>query len=160
MSNFKPMTQLEWEAREGYYSDLLVSPSMMLPIDPSPGCIMNLEATIDAVYSEARLELAHCKRQMEITERKFKAGHKEAYLTLKDQGKTDKEREALAVTYLKTTPIDGMNMTVYQAFDVAEFRFMFMDAVIDILREKHGRCITDSGLLKLEDSLNNVRKAA
>lgn len=147
------MTQKEWETKEKFYTNQLASKDLVLPIDPTSSDLTAIEAKIDELYSQARLDLAHCKRQFENIERKFKAAHKETYLIVKDQGKTEKEKEALAVSYLKNNALDGMSITIYQAFDIAEYRLLFIDAVVDILKEKHARCITDSGLMKLEVSL-------
>ena len=143
------MNQKDWEQLETSYEAMLYK--LILPDDPTTNELKSLEAGIDELFTHARLDYAYCRRKRDATDRKFKAAHK--VVMLAQVGKTVSDREALAVEYIQTNIIDNMPADLYTCLEIDEYRLAFMESVVDVLREKHERCITISGLLKIEAGL-------
>lgn len=152
----------EWKIREQEYMDSLNSIS--IPFDPDDADIMALNSMIDQVYSVAKIEQAIYKRLYEKYYRQRKNYETEVYIIVKrnlpvdangnPEKKTEAEMKGLGIEYLKNKLIDNSNYSIYQMVDLLEDRMIFMDAVVDILKNKSDKLITDSGALKLSMQFN------
>lgn len=168
--NFTPVLPMrakynvsEWAIREKEYSDSI--DSIVFPFDPDDVDITNLNAMIDQCYSIAKIEQAIYTRLYEKMHLKRKNSEIEAYLIVKrTQPKdangnapkiTEGEMKALVVEYLGHTPVDTTQFTIYQLEEMAQDRRIYMDAILDILRQKSDKLITNSGALKLGVQLMN-----
>ena len=147
----KALNATAWAQLEQYYTELITQ--IHVPEDPDTNDIKFIVAALDSVYAEARLDLAKARRGHDRIERKYKLAMKEAYLAVKDAGKTEKDKEALAVAYIRTTKLDADPMPVTDMLDIAEERYLFMQAVVDVLNDKSGKCITENGLLRIDVEL-------
>ncbi len=147
----RPLNATAWQQLEQYYTELVTQ--ITIPEDPEPNDIKYVVSAIDSVYAEARLDLAKARRGHDRIERKYKLASKEAYLAVKDAGKTEKDKEALAVAYIRSTKLDADPMPVTDMLDIAEERYLFMQAVVDVLNDKSNKCIIENGLLKIDVSL-------
>lgn len=165
---FKPVTQMkakytqdEWSQREQEYIDSVGS--IVIPDEPNPRDILSINAMIDSINTIARIEHATYKRLFEKFSRRRKNSETEVYVIVKNnlpvdvngnvEKKTESEMKSLGTRYLTTTPDKDFGSgvyTIYQLVDMAEERYIFMDAVIRLLDDKAGIMITDSGAMKLE----------
>lgn len=142
------MTQEHWTEIENYYTDVISE--IVLPDDPQTQDIKSILVQLDSIFCEARLDFSICKRNKEKIDRVFKLLHKQHYITA--EGKTVTDKECFVVDFLRKNPVDGMNQDIYSLLDIAEHRYFFMEGVLEVLRSKQDRCVTASGILKIESS--------
>lgn len=152
-------TPQEWTAREQEYAQSVNSIS--IPGNPDTKDIMNLNSAIDQVYTIAKIECAVYERLYDKFDRKRKNSEIEVYTIIKSnlpkdangnpEKKTETEMKALGMTYLNNTPVDANNgYTIYNLLEMAEDRYVYMKAIVDLLKDKSDKLITDTGTLKLE----------
>jgi len=139
---------MNWTELASHYQQEIKN--IQMPIEPDRHDINRLESMIDHVYSRARFDLAKMKTSYEKVNRLWKDTKTESYLLASG---TQKEREAMALTFARKRKVDGSDLTIEQALNIAEERYFFMESVIDILREKHSRLVVALGAAKLEKDL-------
>lgn len=147
----KPMSASEWRKLEDYYISELQA--IAIPEDASTVELREINARLSRLYSQARFDYAFVKRQYERVKRQLKRAEREAYLAVKDSGKNEKEREALVQKYLEENKLYGYPVNLYDALDICEERVLFLEAVMDELKDRHERMITLNALLKLEQGI-------
>ena len=150
----------DWNIREDYYKN--ACGGITIPPQPTTKDIMRLTAEIDAILSEALLELAYIKRNYSNYKTKMTLAEKEAFLLCKQTGLatnqkiTEKEVTGMVVKYLKDHPLDGAKHSIYTLVHNVEYRLTFMESVVKILTEKKAGLISDNTMLKIEASLSDV----
>ncbi len=122
-----------------------------LPPDLTPTGIMLIQAKLDRLNTEARLE--QCQLRAELTRLKetYKMYSKIYYLDVKDKARTEKERDALVSKRLMEIEYNGLNLI--EAIGILEGQVLFMNTVVSIISSKAQRLINILGSLKLEHSL-------
>ncbi len=156
------MTQDEWKAKEKSYQARVTA--IVIPPDVTPQQIIAIQAEIDPLYAEARIDLAKTKRTYDRVKRDIKNYEKMVGLNLKQmvsdpaipkelKPSNEKERDAWCIDYIKRTHLPGYNIDIYIAMNIAEERHVFIEAVVDILKEKADRLITDVACLKMDAEL-------
>ncbi|MNQ62233.1 hypothetical protein D3C85_765720 [compost metagenome] len=144
----KGMTGQQWQEVEDYYIE--ETSAIEIPDDLNPATLAGLNADVAKLFTQARFDYAFIKRQYEKIKRQFKRAEKQAYMAIKDMGKNDKEREGLINKYLEDNKVFNHPVTIYDAVDIYEDRVLFMEAVIDDIREKGNRIVTFNAALKLD----------
>ena len=162
----EPGKKNSWTERVSFYQTAITG--IVIPPDIDPMNIIRIESELDNAYSKARLDLARIKVSLNKIKNKAEAQKKDAMVYLadvekdpnlaKDQKPTnDKQREAWIHTYLSNNNLSGMNITAAEAIEVYTERHEFMSAIVDILRTKHDRLITDLTCLKLDVELSSSK---
>lgn len=159
------MTQLkesysinEWKQREQYY--IQQCQSIIIPPEPTTKDVMQITSKIDTLLSEALFDLSHIKRNLSLYKNKMNLAEKEAFVICKQQQiaqsnkVTENEVKGLVVQYLKTHPLDNGKYSIYVLMQNTEYRYTFIESVVNILTEKKGSLISDSAMMKIESSLN------
>lgn len=147
-----PMKSTEWEEIEDYYADK--ANDIVVPEDIDAQDLIDLNHKLSKLYTEARFDYMYIKRQLEKLKRQMKRAEKQAYMAVKDLGKNDKEREGLINKYLEDNKVFGYPVSMYDALDIYEGRAFYMEAVLDDIKDKTGRIISDNGALKLDAELD------
>lgn len=147
----KPMKSIEWEEIEDAYADAVNS--IYVPEDVDGQDLVGLNSQLSELFTKARFDYMYLKRQLEKIKRQLKRAEKQAYMSVKNLGKNDKEREGLINKYLEDNPMYGYPINLYDAYDIMEERAFFMEAVLDDIKDKSGRIISDNGALKLDVEL-------
>lgn len=148
----KPMKQVDWEQVEDYYTERVNE--IELPEDIDPQDLIDLNQQLSKLYTQARFDYMYLKRQFEKIKRQLKRAEKQAYMAIKSIGKNEKEREGLINKYLEDNKMFGYPVTMFDAVDIYEDRVYFMEAVLDDIKDKSGRLISDNGALKLDAELD------
>lgn len=144
----KPMKKEDWELVEDYYVEEVNQ--IHLPEDIDPSDLIDLNQRLSKLYTKARFDYMYIKRQYEKIKRQLKRAEKQAYMAVKALGKNEKEREGLINKYLEDNKMFGYPVTMFDALDIYEERAFFMEAVLDDIKDKSGRLISDNGALKLD----------
>lgn len=147
----KPMKKQDWEEIEDYYSEAVSD--IQIPEDVDANDLIQLNYELSLLFTKARFDYMYIKRHYEKLKRQMKRAEKQAYMAIKDMGKNDKERDGLINKYLEDNPMFGYPITMYDAIDIYEERAFFMEAVLDDIKDKSGRLISDNGALKLDVEL-------
>lgn len=147
----------EWLAVSSDYSNSLRD--LVIPADPTPSAILELQSRIDQLSTAARLDYARLKAELDGLRQLYKVLSRAYYLDFKDQGRTEKEREALIQRHIMEHHQHG-DSDLITAITVLEEQVFFMQTVVDILNDKSKRLITHLGSLKLEQSIMAVEMAA
>jgi len=147
----------DWPAISSEYATGLRD--LVIPLDPTPAAIMDLQSRIDQLFTSARLDYGRLKAELESLKQLHKVLSRAYYLDFKDQGKTEKEREALVQRHIMQNHQHG-DSDLITAIALLEEQVLFMQTVVDILKDKSQRLITHLGSLKLEQSLMAVEVAA
>jgi uncharacterized protein YozE (UPF0346 family) len=148
----RPMSKDDWEEIEQWYVDAVNS--IVIPEDIDPEDLIQLNYQLSKLYTKARFDYMYIKRQYEKLKRQMKRAEKQAYLAVKNLGKNDKERESLICKYLEDNKLYGYPVNMYDAIDIYEERALFMEAVLDDIKDKSGRLISNNGALKLDAELD------
>ena len=148
----KPMKKEEWDKVEDYYVETVND--IEIPYDIDPQDLIDLNHKLSKLYTKARFDYMYIKRQYEKIKRQLKRAEKQAYMAVKALGKNDKEREGLINKYIEDNNMFGYPVTMYDAYDIYEDRAFFMEAVLDDIRDKSGRLISNNGALKLDSELD------
>lgn len=154
-------TPQEWSAREQEY--MVSVNSISIPGTPDTKDIMNLNSAIDQVYTVAKVECAVYERLFDKFDRRRKNSEIEVYTIIKSglpkdangnpEKKTETEMKAMGMVYLNNKPADqnaSSGYTIYNLLEMAEERYIYMKAIVDLLKDKSDKLITDTGSLKLE----------
>ncbi|EHQ88256.1 hypothetical protein [Desulfosporosinus youngiae] len=124
--------------------------NIQVPAEPDKTDITRLESLIDTLYSKARFDLARAKTAFERTNRLWKDTKTESYLLATG---TQKEREAMSIQFARKRKVGDSDLTIESALNIAEERYFYMEAVVDILRGKHNSLVIALGAAKLEKDL-------
>lgn len=138
------MTRDEWNQRESYYQNKVSRIRIIAEI--SEQMFKDAIAQIDEVLSEAQFDYSRAKSAYQQMETSEKVTVKEYFVMYKEEGNSDKLSEALSIKKVNSE-------NVYARTNEARRRYNFMQAVIDLLRDKREMLITDSAILKIESSL-------
>ncbi len=133
MDDFKRYTDVEWAEREKSYTQQIEAIS--LPEQPTTVDLLRTLAQLDRLYCQARLELCHWKRRGEWVELQVRREYNKVYCEVREQGKTEKDREVLVSQQLGKVQIEGRPAD--EARYIAQHRLWFMETLIDILRRKY-----------------------
>lgn len=142
------MTKEEWARKKAYYEDKVKE--LTIPVDAGPAAIKRLLAKIDALFTEARLDLVRTEVADDDIDRKI-------YVTEKEyaEGKNDIERRRNGITAVKVFPLaNGTTIDLWEIQKATNERYKFMDSIIDILNQKQSRLITANGIMKIESQLS------
>lgn len=160
-------TPAEWAQREQEYIDSINS--IVIPYEPDDADITSINAMIDSVYTIAKIEQAIYTRLYDRNYQRRKNSETEVYLIVKRNlpvdtngnpiKATETELKARGVEFLNQNKVDGSNYNIYQLESLAADRKVFMDGVVDILKSKSDKLITDSGALKLAVQINQGASA-
>jgi hypothetical protein len=138
------VTREEWNRRESYYQDKISRIRIVSEINEQ--MFKDVIAQIDETLSEAQFDYSRAKSAYQQMETVEKVTIKEYFVSFKEEGNSDKLSEALAVRKANSE-------NVYSRTNEARRRYNFMQAVIDLLRDKREMLITDAAILKIETSL-------
>lgn len=132
------LTGEEWEKynselKEQYSAEI---DNLQIPGDMSAQEVTGLMSELDRLYSQARLDYYQARRMFELVKRTQNFALKSVHGRMADRGKTEKEREGLAVGQLRNNPLQGMNVDIFTAVDLAEDGYMFMEEIINALEGK------------------------
>lgn len=151
--NIEGITQKEWKTvKEGYTTWL---EGIQIPRDVTATDIKTLNHQLDQIYTEARVNYTYLEFQYDKFLRMYKHAKETVYLSVKDQGKTEKERSALVYDYIEQYALPGMPKPLPELLEIIEERYLFFRGLIDIIKDKSSRLITDSSALKLESQLDS-----
>jgi len=176
-------TTEEWNNREKYYIEEIGK--IEIPDNITTTDIKQIEAKIDKLFTEGRIELAYCKRKYTGLDKMKKLTEKELYLYIKQVSsiigiKTIDEingavlaamrfmsaqeiLQGVGWTKNKQTIIEALSGSevtntvktpFFTTLRVSEERLIFMESLIDILKDKRDSLIPNLGALKLEASLD------
>lgn len=161
----KPITKKEWEQVEQYYVQELGQ--IHIPEDPKPHDILSINAKLEKLYHEARLDFLYVSRAFENIESSYRKLKRALYPLVKN-GKNSDERDHLLQDYLMQTTLDQIDphitqalglpqlpTTIYVVYETHKERVEFMKAVLDLIADKTARLITDSGAMKIESKLGS-----
>lgn len=133
MDEFKRYTDGEWAEREKAFAQELENST--LPEHPNTADLLRVSSQLDRMYCRARLELCHWKRKAETVDLQFRREYNKVYCEVREQGKTEKDREALVGQQLVKVLIEGRPAD--EARYIAQHRLVFLESVVDILRRKY-----------------------
>lgn len=155
-------TSAEWQQREQEYIESVNS--IVIPYEPDDVDITSINAMVDSVYTVAKVEQAIYSRLYDRNHQRRKNSETEVYLISKrglpldangnPQKTTEAEFKAMGVEFLKNNKVDNTSYNVYDLESLAADRRIFMDSIVDILKSKSDKLITDSGALKLAVQIN------
>ena len=161
----KPISKKEWEQLELYYLEKINT--IHIPEDPKPSDLLSINAKLEQLYHEARLDIYYAKRSFEHIESAYRK-LKRALFPLVKAGKNVEERDHLLQNYLMSTKLDQIEehilqslglpkvpATIYSIYDVYKERVDFLQTVLDLIADKTARLITDSGAMKIETKFSN-----
>lgn len=159
----KPVSKNDWLLVEEYY--LSIINRVNIPQDPTPYNITDINSRLDRLYHEARLDYYYTSRAFESIASAYKKIKRALYPLVKG-GKNVEEREYMLQDYLTQTTLDKLEpamlksfglpsapVNVYTVYESYKERMDFMKALLDIISDKTGRLITDSGAMKIESRL-------
>lgn len=160
----RPITKNDWAIVEEYYQKELGK--VYIPDDPKPFDITSINSKLDRLYHEARYDYLRMHRAYENIESAYRKLKRALYPLVKT-GKNAEERDHLLQEYLMITTIDKLDATIvkvlgipnapvsiYVLYEGYKDRVDFMKATLDIISDKTGRLITDSGAMKIESRLS------
>lgn len=159
----KPITKKDWELVEQYY--LEKANAIHIPEDPKPDHIMAINSQLEQLYHEARLDYYYANRAFGSIESAYRKLKRALYPIVKD-GKNAEHREHLLQEHLMATTLDKLDpkvlnalgitpvpRSVYTLYENYKERVEFLQTVLDLVKDKSGRLITDSGAMKIESNL-------
>lgn len=151
-------SKAEWEQVEAYLTEQLNN--IVIPEDITPADIKRLNAQIDRLSAPVMRLFAMTKRAYEGITMDRKNAEKQVYMLVRDvtdengkptgKKRTEAEIAAAITEYLNQTPINGYPQPIYVMEKAAMERYVFMQAVVDTLKQKGEKLITDLGAIKLE----------
>lgn len=128
-----------------------------IPPDLSPSGLIELQSRLDRLYTKVRLE--HCQLAAELARLKeaYKVKSKIYYLEVKDQARTEKEREALVYRRLCEDRYQGYELP--EAVSILQGQVAFLETVSSLISSKAQRLVSVLGSLKLEQSIMAIEVA-
>ncbi len=147
--DIRTVSDKEWPEFEKHY--IKAVNNITIPSDLGPRDILEINAEIDEVYSQARFDFAYAKQRLERYEQKLSNARKTMKLVFKKQrGQTNEDREAIITEYLETHALKGDSEPLYTLIERWRERYIFMEAVLDNLSKKADKMLTGNGALKLD----------
>lgn len=128
----------EWEKRNSELKEQYAAEidNLQIPEDLTARELTGFMAELDRLYSQARLDYYQTRRLYELVKRTQSLAIKSVQSRMTERGRTEKEREGLAIGQLRNTPLHGMKVDIFTALDLAEDGYMFMEEVIRALEGK------------------------
>ena len=155
--------------------------AISIPDDISPHGIREVEFKIDTVYQEAAFDLSTVETAYRNLKRWYDLGKKAGILLCSDsktdhtaplivapdteqslshKPKTAPEKEAWAHLYASSIKIliseEEIEVPIVTALDAVEELYIYLQAVIDILKEKHNAVVATLSSFKIETSFSNT----
>jgi hypothetical protein len=135
----------EWEAKKLDWATRVKQ--IVIPVDISAGMVKKLNADIDNLYTDIRLEYAALRADKEAIDKRIYVIEKKASAL----GRNDQDRKANGVSAVEAFETqEGETVNLWQIYDDIVEQYEFVSSVIDILDTKHNRLVLTSGILKLE----------
>lgn len=152
----------EWQIKEDWYVDQcnkLQFSSTLTPAD-----LQNLAIRVDALLTTARFDYAFVNQTYEAYNTQYKNEKDASFVTLKlnlpaqysSLKLTVDEMKGVVANELKTRKWNGTSYTLLKLLEIYSKRTIFMQNVIDLLKDKKDLLITHSGILKMENSLSSM----
>lgn len=127
-------------------------------VDMGPTQVKEIRAELSEIFALARPMHMIAKRDLDRYDRMRRNAEKRIPLLIeKEQGDgkklTEKLREALAVEYLETTPLEGTDKPIYQLIDEATGLYLATEALMEMIRDKNETLIAIRDMINAERSL-------
>lgn len=161
----KQINSAIWLQVEDYYRDQI--DRIHIPDDPKPNDITQINAALERLYHEARLDYLYTQKAFDRVDRGYKM-LKRALWPIAKVGKNVEERDHLLQDHLMNTPMDQLPanaisnlglpvlpVNIYLIYETYKERMDYMKAILDIISDKTSRLITDSGAMKIESMLGH-----
>jgi len=132
--------------------------SLYIPSDPSPSTLIALQSNLDRLQTSLSLEHTLLKAELSSLKEQLKVRSKILYLEVKDQAKTEKEREALVYKRLMEDFRYG-EYDVFTAVSILEGQVAFLETALSLISSKTQRLITILGSMKLEQAIISADQA-
>lgn len=155
-------SQQQWQAKEDWYADQVNA--IKIGDMPSPSEIQTIAAQIDALLSMARIDYAYVSQNYDRYSMQLKIEERRLFVDLKLQPPakyaglklTVDEMKGVVSSVILNNGWNGGKRSLYKLVEESSARNIFMEAVIKSLQDKKDLLITHSGMLKIENSLNNL----
>jgi hypothetical protein len=160
-----PITKNDWVQVEAYYIQEIGA--INIPEDPKPFDITSVNSRLEKLYHEARYDYLYMSRAYDNIDSAYRK-LKRALWPLVKAGKNAEERDHLLQSHLLLTTLDKIEpeivkalglpniaVSIYTIYEGYKERVDFMKATLDIISDKTGRLITDSGAMKIESRLGS-----
>lgn len=135
----------EWEIKKLDWTNRVKQ--IIIPVDISAGMVKKLNADIDSLYTDVRLEFAALRSDKEAIEKRIYVIEKKA----SGDGRNDQHRRANGVTAVEEfSTQEGQTINLWLLYDEIVEQYEFVSSIIDVLDSKHNRLVLTSGILKLE----------
>lgn len=154
----------EWTARETYYVQEIAK--LNISTTPTTTEVMSLTAGIDSLLGEALLDFAYLKRKYDKFNQRLKIMEKEAFHVVKNDPNnatkklTEAEIKGMVITYIKSHPIQlspnnpKAVANLFVIIEGIEERYIYMDYVVGILKEKKMALFADKSMMQIEAGIN------
>lgn len=159
----KPITNAMWQVIEQYY--ITEIDKIHIPEDPKPFDITSINSQLERVFHEARLDYFYANKAFGKVQDAYKKLKRAMYQSVK-AGKNEAEREHLyqelfmSLTLDKLQPdirdalgLPNIPTSIYTVYEGSKDRVDFLKTILDLISDKSGRLITDSGAMKIENNL-------
>lgn len=120
--------------------------------------MIELQSSLDRLQTKVSLEHALLKAELSSLKEQLKVKSKIFYLDVKDQAKTEKEREALVYKRLMEE-FDYEGYDIFTAISILEAQVAFLETVLSLISSKTQRLITILGSMKLEQAIISADQA-
>ena len=156
-------TSSQWSLKEDWYTQQCHA--IQLSDSPMPSDIQKTAVAIDALLSIARIDYAYVNQMYERYNTQLKIEEKRLFVDLKIKPPTQysslkltvDEVKGVVTSVINNTPWANTSYSLYQLVEMSSSRLIFMESIIDILKDKKDLLITHSGMLKIENSLNGMQ---
>lgn len=156
-------TDTQWTMKEDWYTQQCNS--IVIGDSPSTMEIQKAAILIDSLLSVARIDYAYVSQMYDRYSMQLKIEEKRLFVDLKIQPPTQyntlkltvDEMKGVVASVIQKQPWAGTRYSLYELVEKSSMRNIFMEAVIKILQDKKDLLITHSGMLKIENSLNNMQ---
>ena len=155
-------THEEWKQKEQYYIDALMN--MVIPKQPTSKEIMEYTTQLDQLYTEAGFDYANVSRALEIVNIDLKNAEAELFASIKKQQLsagvkiTENDVKGLVKTHIGTHKLKGYQSDLYSVIKYYIDKNTFMQQVVKTISEKKNSLITDTAMLKIENSLTGAKE--
>lgn len=155
-------THEEWKVKEQYYIDALMG--MVIPKQPNSKEIMEFTTQLDQLYTEASFDYANVSRALEIVSLDLKNAEAELFTTIKKQQLaantkiTENDVKGLVKTYIGTNKLKGYQSDLYSVVKYYMDKHIFIQQVVKTISEKKNSLITDTAMLKIENSFTGAKE--
>lgn len=160
----KAYSPKEWDLKEQFYINQIST--MTFNISPGPSEIKDMALKIDGLLSIARIDAAYAKQAYERYNNILKIEEKKSYndvkLQLSQSGSkaTVGEIESAIAQMIDSNPWANTSESLYSIVRMTNERNIFMEGIVNDLKDKKDLLITHSGIIKIEYSLSNMEDNA